>query len=243
MPKKLVRIFAILISYVPSWLLRRMFYKYVFRYEIGANCFVGFGTELAVDRVEMKNGASIGRGNKIIGAFDLLMAENARIGFRNQIICADWASDFRPHDYKSEFNIGRDARIANEHKFDLMCSISIGDRTRVAGSQSQFWTHGPSGDKPIRIASDCYLGTSVRLLSGASLGEYNLVGAGSVLSADLSSSTRSFVGGVPAKHIRDISRDLETKAIRWGEYSAVTFLVAALTPLWDDFILLAAVPI
>ncbi|WP_372744877.1 hypothetical protein [Lutibacter sp.] len=42
----------------------------------------------------------------------------------------------------SNFRIGKDLRIINNHHFDLCKDINIGDRTWIPGNGSQFWTHG-----------------------------------------------------------------------------------------------------
>lgn len=215
MKLKLKRIISQFICIIPFWPLRWVFYRFLLGYEIHRSAYVGMGTELAVSKVVMKERASIGRSNKIIGDFDLVMEAGSRIGFRNQIIAAEWVNEFRRPGTGAEFRLGGNTRVANEHRFDLMYSIVIGSGTRVAGAGSQFWTHGPSGDDAISIGDDCYLGTAVVMLAGASLGRRNLLAAGGVLSAKLDGSEEQLVGGVPARALRSISAALAEKKLKW----------------------------
>lgn len=92
-------------------------------------------------------------------------------------------------------------------------SIIIGDNTLIgAYSLIQDNDHGfkkgiliknqPFSGSPIIIGSNCWIGAHSCVLKGVSIGEGSVVGAGSVVTKDIASST--IVAGVPAKKVRCI---------------------------------------
>lgn len=92
--------------------------------------------------------------------------------------------------------------------------ITIGARTLVGPNCSFFsgthpldptvrnGTRGPESGKPINIGEDCWLGGSVIVLPGITIGKGSTVGAGSVVTKDVEPYT--VVAGNPARLIRRI---------------------------------------
>jgi acetyltransferase-like isoleucine patch superfamily enzyme len=81
-----------------------------------------------------------------------------------------------------------------------------------------------------QIGHDVWIGSNVKLLSGITIGEGCIIGAGSVVTKSI--SPFSIVGGVPAKLIRmrfDAHLIERIQAIRWWQYN---LLMVALP--WDD---------
>ena len=58
--------------------------------------------------------------------------------------------------------------------------------------------------KPVRIGHDCWLGASVTVCPGVSIGENCVIGAGSVVTRDIPAN--SFAAGVPCRVIREITQ-------------------------------------
>lgn len=57
--------------------------------------------------------------------------------------------------------------------------------------------------KPVHIGNDCWLGASVTVCPGVTIGDNCVIGAGSVVTRDIPSN--SFAAGVPCKVIREIT--------------------------------------
>jgi acetyltransferase-like isoleucine patch superfamily enzyme len=127
--------------------------------------------------------------------------------------------------------IGHNVRIASSAKFHLIGNLSIGDNTWigeytlivggdaeiaigsnvdigprvtiVTGSHELFAAPnraaGPGFSKPISIEDGVWIGANSTVLGGAKLENCSVVGAGALVKGLVSS--RSIVGGVPAKAI------------------------------------------
>ena len=67
--------------------------------------------------------------------------------------------------------------------------------------------------KPIRIGKNCWIGCNAVLISGASLGDNCIVGAGSVVNKSFPSNT--MIAGVPARIIKEFDHNTGT----WVNYS------------------------
>jgi acetyltransferase-like isoleucine patch superfamily enzyme len=57
----------------------------------------------------------------------------------------------------------------------------------------------------IKIEDHVYIGASVTILKDVNIGEFSVVGSGSIVTRDIPS--REIWGGVPARKIRDLSKD------------------------------------
>ena len=57
---------------------------------------------------------------------------------------------------------------------------------------------------PIRLGKNVWVGSNSTILRGVTVGDNAIIAAGSVVTKDVAANT--VVGGVPARHIRDIDR-------------------------------------
>ena len=94
--------------------------------------------------------------------------------------------------------------------------ISIGSGTQIAPNVTildfdghtfftteERWTnHGLENDRDVTIGRDCWIGTRSIILKGVEIGDYSVVGAGSVVTKDVPKKT--IVAGNPAKVIRNL---------------------------------------
>lgn len=86
--------------------------------------------------------------------------------------------------------------------------VSIAHGTSILSSDHRWEDSSiPIRDNPVKLAkvcimSDVWIGCGSRILSGVSIGPQSIIAAGAVVTRNVSSN--SIVGGVPAKHIKNI---------------------------------------
>jgi maltose O-acetyltransferase len=109
--------------------------------------------------------------------------------------------------------IGSYTTIGNDAFFDGREGITIGACVNVAGEVRIYTQEHDIDDPmfravgaPVVIEDYAYIGTRVTLLPGVRVGEGAVVASGAVVTKDVPPYT--LVGGVPAKRIRERSRDL-----------------------------------
>jgi len=115
------------------------------------------------------------------------------------------------NDY-SNLIIGDNCHIGKNCFFDLRNKVIIGANV-VISMQSSFLTHidmskselrslYPAVSKSIKVLNNVYIGSRSIILMGVVLDENSIVAAGSLVKDNVAS--RTLVGGVPAKKIKDI---------------------------------------
>jgi acetyltransferase-like isoleucine patch superfamily enzyme len=165
---------------------------------------IGFLSFINGPTIALAEGASIGRSCIFSGPMRVSVGKGTRIGNRNRFECGTWTDmpRFQEAGYRQEILIGEDVLITDNHHFDGCGRISIGGRTWVAGTGSQFWTHGVGvQERDVTIGTACYIGSAARISPGTKLGARNIVAIGSVVSGDHSAVTGMILGGVPARVI------------------------------------------
>ncbi len=199
--KKLKIVLAALISLLPLNGLRVLGYR-LLGYRI-REARIGWGTIIAVDEATLDS-CKIGPLNLLVGPMKIQVRRGASIGNRNEFVCGYWVlrEEYREAHYLRSLEVCEEALITSRHYFDLSGSLVLGERSWIAGVDSQFWTHGAGvTDRDIQIGSDCYLGSAVRFSPGSSIGDRVLVAMGSVVSGQIPDSS-ALVGGVPAKVLK-----------------------------------------
>jgi acetyltransferase-like isoleucine patch superfamily enzyme len=164
---------------------------------------IGFGTMIAVEEAVLES-CKIGPFNLFAGPMTIHIRRGASIGNRNEFICGYWIlrDEYKDSHYSHFLEICDEALITSRHYFDLSGSLVLGERSWIAGIDSQFWTHGAGvQDRDIKIASNCYIGSAVRFSPGSSIADRVVVAMGSVVSGELPESN-ALVGGVPAKVLK-----------------------------------------
>lgn len=194
-------VLAIFISILPLNELRVLGYR-LLGYRI-QNARIGFGTIIAADEVWI-DAAKIGPFNFFAGPMKIQIHRGTSIGNRNEFICGYWVlrEEYKDHHYGRSLELCEDALITSRHYFDLAGSLVIGERSWIAGIDSQFWTHGAGvKERDIKIGGDCYIGSAVRFSPGSSIAENVIVAMGSVVSGQMAESN-ALIGGVPAKVLK-----------------------------------------
>jgi acetyltransferase-like isoleucine patch superfamily enzyme len=173
---------AQIIGLMPTNKVRCFLYGIFFNYKIYQS-YLGWGTVLAVDYAELIE-CSIGRRNKFIGPMRLIIRMGSHIGSMNSFICGWWTKEdqFESANYDSYFELGIKTLITSNHYFDVVGSFVLGNYSWIAGTGSQFWTHGAGvKDRNITIGEHCYLGSAVRFAPGSSVGDNCIVSLGSII--------------------------------------------------------------
>lgn len=199
--KKLKIIFAAIVSLLPLNGLRVLGYR-LLGYRI-QDARIGFGTIIAVDEAILE-ACKIGPFNVLAGPMKVHIRRGASIGNRNEFICGYWVlrDEYRDRHYARSLEVCSEALITSRHYFDLSGALVLGERSWIAGIDSQFWTHGAGvQERDIRIGSGCYIGSAVRFSPGSSIGDNVVVAMGSVVSGGLTESN-ALVGGVPARVLK-----------------------------------------
>ena len=209
--KKLRIVLAGLICLLPLNELRVFGYR-LLGYKI-QDSLIGFGTIIAVDEAVIES-AKIGPFNLFVGPMKVQIHRGASIGNRNEFVCGYWVlrDEYKSAQYLRHLEVCDDALITSRHYFDLSGSLVLGERSWIAGIDSQFWTHGAGvRERDVRIGSDCYIGSAVRFSPGSSIGNNIVVAMGSVVSGMLPEGN-TLVGGVLAKVLKS--------AYNWKEKDA-----------------------
>jgi acetyltransferase-like isoleucine patch superfamily enzyme len=213
-----------IIGWLPSNRLRIQMYRLFYGYEISPHAKIGARTLLCVDEavigsafigesnsfaglltLKLGDNVFIGQSNVFSGPFSLEIAVGASIGDENRIECGRWVLEekFKGAGYLRRCRIGANTVTTSGHYIDAVGGFELGNRSWIAGRDSQFWTHGVGvSDREIVIGQDNYIGSAVRFTPGSAIGNRTLVGVGSTV-------TKKFFGGclviagVPAKIIKE----------------------------------------
>lgn len=112
--------------------------------------------------------------------------------------------------------MGKEVKIAHDVLLDPVepCSITLEDYVTISPRVTIF-AHtnptlplyeymGPRTVHPVRIKKGSWIGTGAIILPGVTIGEYSVVGAGSVVTKDVPDHT--LVTGVPAKPVKSLKK-------------------------------------
>ena len=96
------------------------------------------------------------------------------------------------------------------HTTEDLSTVTIGDRTTVGHNST---IHGAS------VGSDCLIGMGSILLDNAKIGDWSLVGAGTLITQGVVIPPRSLVLGSPGRVVREISeKEVEWITTSWKRY-------------------------
>ncbi len=191
---------AALVSTAPTNALRVLGYR-LMGYQIEGQ--IGYGTVIAVEQARIGH-CQIGTFNRFIGPMSVEIGAGTQMGNRNLFLCGQWTADpqHAPLNYARRLKIGQRALVTSGHHFDVAGALEIGDGSWVAGTGTQFWTHGAGvTDRDITVGKDCYIGSAVRFAPGSAIGDKVLVAMGAVVARKFDQN-RVMLGGVPAKVIK-----------------------------------------
>lgn len=199
------------ICVLPMNAVRVFLYRALFGYRI-TDSRLGWGTILDVEAADITD-SRIGKRNQFLGPMRVVIKEGSRIGNRNVFNCGWWTFDEttnKGHPFGRSLLIGMNTLITSNHHFDVAGTVAIGDRSWIAGSASQFWTHGAgSEERDITIGKRCYIGSASLFSPNTRIGDNCLVGLGSVVTKRFEIDN-AVIAGQPASVIRE-NYDWKTK--------------------------------
>lgn len=120
-------------------------------------------------------------------------------------------------DFGKNITIGRNVFINACCHFQDHGGVTLGDGCLI-GHNVVFATlnHGIAPDDrasmypaPITLGKNIWVGSNSTILRGVTIGDNAIIAAGSVVTKDVAENT--IVGGVPAKYIRHINKDIPSK--------------------------------
>ena len=207
-------IFKVFVVFLP-WPLKRLLLNKFFKYDLHPKAKIGLAY-VYPRFLKMKEGARIGH-----FTFGLNL-DNITIGYKSTIGRSNWITGFPTNTNSKHFAhqkkrassliLGKHSAITKKHHLDCTNTIAIGDFVTVAGYASQFLTHsinielGIQDSKPISIGNFSFVGTNTVILGGASLPEYSVLGAKSLLNKSFENSYQLFAG-VPAKAVKKLDNN------------------------------------
>lgn len=168
-------------------------YRTFFKYKIGSN------TKIGKCIINVQN-ANIGN-NVTIRSKSSITCKNLTIGSKTAIHSGNVIMG------KSDFSIGENSRLINDHYIDVWNNVTIGSNTWLAGKRCQLWTHGSihtktrAKDLSITIGDNVYIGSGSFIAPGVTIANVNLIGLGSVVTASFNSEN-NIIAGNPAKVIK-----------------------------------------
>lgn len=177
---------ATLLGYIPSHTIRLFFYRHFFRIKIGLDSSIHWRAEF-----NLPSGVSIGH-NTIIGNDAFLDGRMKRQTNGGKTSLGVYLKEFfaptkRPLAIGNNVSIAGEVRIYTmEHDIDDPMFGAVG--------------------APVVIEDYVVIGSRVTILPGVTIGKGAVVASGAVVTKDV--APYSVVGGVPAKYIKDRTKDL-----------------------------------
>src|SRR5215210_9399676 len=104
------------------------------------------------------------------------------------------------------FLLGAGSVITAGHKIDFTDRVEIGRKSILGGRNSSLWTHNRQRTRPVRIGSDTYVGSEIRVAPGGVIPSRCIVGIGSVVTGRIEGEYQ-LIAGVPARAVKALSEE------------------------------------
>lgn len=202
------RYLALLIAFTPFCKLRVFLYRYMLGYDVSWGARIAPFTVIVADRcriervrigpfnyleaasLDLAEGVVIGRLNRLKWLRRLRVGENTSISSSNTM-CGT-RPGISPFKMFENVDIGSGCTITNRHSFDVSDEITVGHNVTVAGSGTQFWTHGFDINRVkiqgrIIIGNNGYIGSRSIVVQGVSIADDVVIGAGTTVSRSITS--------------------------------------------------------
>lgn len=212
---KALKIVALILVPMPQF-VKKWAYRRMFGWTVADNACIGWSF-IYVRNAALGAGSRIGHFNVIRYLDTLELQEGAKIGSWNYIAAIPFDSPMRMRTLPgrdARLTIGRHAGITGRHFLDCNDAITLGDFTTIAGRATYFYTHGIDMQTArqsigkITIGKYCMVGARCMIVKGASLPDFSVLGAQSMLHKPMTEPYGLYSGN-PAKLVKHLDRDAE----------------------------------
>lgn len=202
-----------IVAWFLPWPARRWLFQAALGWSLDKTSRISWSVVLA-DKVVLKAHARIAHGNLVSPIGLLELGPHATIGRGNRIVGAQKTNAYSAEtDRRSALVLGEHAALTRDHLVDCTNTVTIGRFSIFAGYRSQILSHSPDfflarqTSRPVHIGAYCFVGTGSIVLFGATIPDYCIVSAGSVVTKS-HDQTYQMYGGNPARPIKDLAPDL-----------------------------------
>lgn len=219
-------IVALILVPFPSF-LKKAIYRLLFGYRFGRGVKIGLSAIVA-GKCEIGARTRIGHLNLLYRTADLQIGSDVIIGVGNRILggdrveIGDRCQIFRFNEINSILDplavtsfepvlkVGAGSVITVNHKIDFTDRVEFGENVVFAGRNSNIWTHNRQKAGPVTIGRNCYVGANVQFVANTSVGDYCVIGLGSVITKPIVGDW-GVVAGMPAQYLKPL--DEESKVL------------------------------
>jgi len=186
--------------------IRGFILRSVFQWDIHPSARIGLSLFVNSGHVELAADARIGHFTVFKDIRRLSLGNHTTIGNWNWLSSAPVIQGAT-----CSITIGEHSSITSRHYIDATGGVDIGAFVTLAGHRGTVLSHQIDLAEcrqqalPIRIGDYCLIGSDVRFVPGAAVGDYIQIAMGSVVVGHLSESY-SLYGGVPARNLRAIPK-------------------------------------
>ena len=195
------------------WPARRWLFQAALGWSLDKTSRIGRSVVLA-DKVVLKAHARISNGNLVSPIGLLELGPYATIGRGNRIVGAQKTRSYSAEtDRRSALILSDHAALTRSHIVDCTNTVTIGRFSIFAGYRSQILTHSPDfrlaqqTSQPVHIGAYCFVGTGSIVLFGVTIPDYCIVSAGSVVTKSHDQTYQMYAGN-PAKPVKDLAPDM-----------------------------------
>lgn len=194
------RLLLLLLATLLPLNLKLFTYRKIMGWRIGRNVRIGF-SYIDADQVCIGENVCIGHLNVIRCIKRLQIGENSRLVNFNQF----FGRRDNPN-WVSQLTIGKNVHLTSHHFIDVGGVVTIGDRTIVAGRDTQIWSHSLiyKNSEPmlspltVSIGEEVYIGARSTLVN-CQIPARAVIGAGSVVTKSFAEEPdRLLIAGNPA---------------------------------------------
>lgn len=209
-----MRIFFYLAAVFLPWPLRRLVLVHVLGYAVDKTARIGLSL-ICPHHLQMGPGSRIGHLTICKPGIRLIkLGKSAFIGNLNWLGGVSVSSvHFREDkDRIPELILEDFAAITNRHYIDCTAAVTIGRFSTIAGVHSVILSHSlnlktcKQCAAPVTIGQYCFTGTAAIILAGATLPDFSVLGANSLLNKEYTEPYRLYAGN-PARPIKQLSRE------------------------------------
>lgn len=188
--------------FIFPWKIRRILLCNIYNYDIHPTAGIGFSI-LLPKKLKMEKDSRIH--NFVICKKIDKLHMSVDSGIATMTFITGFGTDNSQHfkhiaNRNCELVMGKSSGITSRHFIDCNGGVYIGDYTTVAGIRSQILTHSidvynnRQHASSVVIGKYCFIGTSAIILPGATVPDYSVIAAGSVVTKGLKESRMLYAG-------------------------------------------------